>query len=373
MKTFTKKTLVVLMEKYIISKIQRNMLLPFVIILLGAACSQCSEDTPPPNIVEPSDPVTVNKTVGIAYTTWHRSRGIGDFSINCPLLAESLGYKTPYYHSDDVEVIRQHGEWLAEAGVDYALIDWSNNIDYIYGVTQNRSDFDMIEKTVPLILDIWATIPNAPKIAILLGSPGDADAFVDGRFQRKVEQVHEQFIANPKYKDQYFNHHGKPLIVAYTGTPSRFRDGVPEDVDDRFTFRYLTGFVTEQANLRDGLISKFGYWSWEDRGAQSYTMVDGKPEFCVVTPASRPQREEGHPNYVPAIGRKGGDTFRAHWQRARDLDVSTVLVVAWNEFSSGESPSLEISKDIEPNKEYGYKYFNVMKDEIANFKGTLEE
>ena len=61
--------------------------------------------------------------------------------------------------------------------------------------------------------------------------------------------------------------------MIYTGTPSRFTIGVPGIVDDRFTFRYLTGFITEQPNLRDGFTSKFGYWSWEDRGKQTYTLV----------------------------------------------------------------------------------------------------
>ncbi|MFX0101166.1 MAG: hypothetical protein ACFFCS_16445 [Candidatus Hodarchaeota archaeon] len=279
-----------------------------------------------------------------------------------------MGYSTGSYDANDSRVIQQHGIWLAEADVDYALIDWTNDINYVYNVTENRPDFDMIEKTVPLIFDIWKNITNAPKIAIHLGISGEKEAFTDGRLQGKIDQVYDQFIANPDYRDQYFYYQGKPLIVVYCGTPSPFVDGVPEDIDDRFTFRYSTGFITEQPNLRNWDFSKYGYWSWEDRGEQTYTMIDGKPEHCVITAAYRSQGSLGDDGYIPAGERNNGEYFRASWKRARDLLVSSVLVVVWNEFYTWESDNVENNKDIEPNEEYGYEYFNIMKEEIAKFK-----
>lgn len=314
-----------------------------------------------------SEQKSVKKTVGIAYNTQHR-KDWNQFAVQ-PLLAKQLGYPSKSYNTDDPRVIRQHGEWLADAGVDYALMDWSNNIDYDPAAEMKREDFRMIEESVPAILDIWKTIPGAPQFAILLGAPSDPDAFSDGRLQRKVDQVHQQFLANPAYGKQYFHLDGKPLLVIYAGTPCHFPNGLPCFADGRFTIRFLTGFITEQPNLRDGLLSKYGYWSWEDRGDQTYTVVDGKPEFCVVTAAQREQGKQGERDYVPATPRNNGVTFKARWERACKLGVSTVLVVAWNEFYTWEcQEQADLNKDIEPTVDGGDFYLHLMKMEIEKFK-----
>lgn len=309
------------------------------------------------------------KTVGIAYNTMHRQDWT-QFTVR-PLLAKQLGYESCSYNSNDPRVILQHGKWLADAGVDYALMDWSNDIDYIYGETKNSPEIDMIEQSVPLIFDLWRSIPKSPQIAIMLGAPDKPEAFTDGRMKRKADQVYNQFLAHKTYRKQYFHLQGKPLLVIYTGTPNPFPNGLPKFVDNRFTIRYITGFITEQPSIKDGLLSRYGYWSWEDRGNQTYTMVDGVPEFCVVTAAQREQEENPPYKYIPAVGRNGGETFKASWKRARELNVSTVLVVAWNEFFSWECQGkVELNKDIEPTEEFGDQYLKMLKDEISGFKGA---
>ena len=44
------------------------------------------------------------------------------------------------------------------------------------------------------------------------------------------------------------------------------------------------------------------------------------------------------------------------------------MVVAWNEWTTGEQPSVEVSKDIEPSVEHGDKYLKILKEEIRRFK-----
>jgi hypothetical protein len=302
------------------------------------------------------------RKVGLAYTTWHRE-SIWDRYWGTPELGK--------YLSNDRSVIRQHGLWLADAGVDFVFIDWSNDIDYEYGKTRDKPVFDMIEKTVPIIFEEWASIENAPRICIMLGFPHKIEAFTDGRLQRKVDQVYDMFISNPETRDQYHVYLGKPLIMVYAGTPSPFRNGPPQFFDERFTFRFLTGFITEQPNLRDdNLWSKYGNWSWEDRGDQTYTMLDGEPETCTVVAASRAQRKDDpdDPKHVPAIGRNNGETFKARWRRADSLGVQNVLVVSWNEWVTSEQPSAELSKDLEPSLEHGRFYLDLLREEIAKFK-----
>ena len=302
--------------------------------------------------------IDTSRKVGLAYTTWHQPVLWGTYW-GTPELGD--------YSSNDRNVIQQHGKWLADAGVDFVFIDWSNDINYQYGVTQGRADFDMIEKSVPIIFEEWKTIVKAPKIAIMLGCPDQVAAYTDGRMQSKIDQVYNMFIANDNCRGQYYTYLGKPLIIIYVGTPSPFQTGLPTTIkDSRFIFRYMTGFLTQQPNLIDSQgQSIYGYWSWEDRGPQTFASLNGYPEACTVTAASR---EQSGSSFIPAIGRNNGETFKARWSRASSLLVSTVLVISWNEWVNGEQPSAEVSKDLEPSKEFGHQYLDLLKSEIIKFK-----
>lgn len=90
-------------------------------------------------------------------------------------------------------------------------------------------------------------------------------------------------------------------------TPSPWQNGTPEWNDDRFTVRWMTGYVSEQPSLRtEDRVSKYGYWAWEDRGEQTYPIYDGKPETMVVCAATRKQGDPGDAGYIPEKGRRDG-------------------------------------------------------------------
>lgn len=117
-------------------------------------------------------------------------------------------------------------------------------------------------------------------------------------------------------------------------------------------------------------MSRYGFWSWEDRGPQTYAVRDGRPEAMVITAATRQQAEAGQPGFIPARGRRDGDTFRQSWARAREIGPRFAMVVAWNEWVRGECPSAEVSKDLEPSVEFGHLYLDLLREEIARFKGA---
>lgn len=302
-----------------------------------------------------------DRLVGMAYTTWNRPDIWKSDVWARPLLGE--------YSSDDRSVIRQHAKWLSDAGVDFIWIDWSNDVNYDPN-KMSYPDFDMIEYSTKYIFEEYQKLEKAPKISIFIGCPDDINATTDGRLQRKADQVYDWFVKNPQYRPLMQDYLGKPLLVVYLGTPSPLQDGVPSWDDDRFTVRYMTGFVSEQPSLHtEDRFSKYGYWSWEDRGEQTFTMHNGFAESMIVNPSTRPQTANGEYKFIPSKGRNNGESFRESFARAREIGVKFAMVGTWNEWVIGEQNSVEVSKDIEPNDAHGHLYLDILKEEIKKFKG----
>jgi hypothetical protein len=270
-----------------------------------------------------------------------------------------------YYSSSDPSVIRQHAAWLVDAGVDFIYIDWSNNVDADIRTGSGNHSLLNIEKSTLVLFDEFARLQRAPKVAIMIGFARQPGAVTDGRLQRKADQVYQQFIAKPEYQRVLQTYLGKPLLIVYTDTPSPYQNGLPPWSDARFTVRYMTGFVTQQPRLLGtSRLSKFGYWTWEDRGEQTYTVFRGHPEALTVVPS---WRGDSHAR-IPAQPRDDGQTFRAEWARARIVGPKFVLVNTFNEWAQGEDATPEVSKDIEPCKQFGTLYLDILKEQAALFK-----
>lgn len=311
-----------------------------------------------------------DRLVGIAYTTWHtasRKWGLGTWDL--PLCGP--------YLSDDETVLRYHAELLRDAGVDFVFVDWSNNTNYDPAtMREQREDFRMIEEATDKLFDVWATVEGAPKICIFLGPGHTGQESVDnGNHQKKADQVWRDYVTNPDRADMYFQYQGKPLVLCYGATPTQY-SAKPQSKwdDDRYTIRWVTGYVGQQTGLYNQrtLMSK-GYWSWEERGAQTFTGIDGRVEAVTVSAATRQQGTEGGSGYIPASGRENGATFKRQFQRACDLGAGIVLIVSWNEWTTGEQPTVEISKDIEPSQVHGTFYYDLMREQIKKFKGQIPQ
>ena len=312
--------------------------------------------------VDPSE-----RLVGMAYTTWHTSsRPWGSGTWDIPL------YGT--YTSDDPDVIYRHGVMLRDAGVDFVFIDWSNNTEYNPAtMREQRPDFRMIEEATDLLFDIWATIPGAPKICIFVGPGHNGPGTIsNGAHQKKVDQVWRDYVTNPDRADMYFYYLDKPLLICYGATPTQY-SATPSNMwdDDRFTVRWMTGYVGQQGSLHNSVLSSRSYWSWEERGEQTFAIHNGYVEAVTVTAATRSQGKEGDQNYIPAAGRDNGATLKKQFQRACDLGSKFVIVVSWNEWTTGEQPSPEISKDIEPSVIHGTFYYDLLREQIKKFKGLV--
>jgi hypothetical protein len=268
------------------------------------------------------------------------------------------------YDSKNPIIIAKHAKWLSDAGVDFIFVDWSNDLPYSPGCGC-RPDMQPIEDATYAVFDTFGKLQQHPKIAVMIGFPGQPTAPLDGRLQRKADQVYNDFIANEKRRAVYEFYEGKPLLIVYAGTPTPYQRGLPPWNDPRFTVRFMTGFITQQKNLLGfGRVSKYGYWSWEDRGPQTYTIENGYPEAMTVTASWRPDINA----HVAGRSRMDGTTFTDEWARARAIGVKLALVVSWNEWEISEQINAESSKDLEPSAEFGEFYLDLLKQQIWQFK-----
>ena len=182
--------------------------------------------------------------------------------------------------------------------------------------------------------------------------------------RRKANQVYDQYVANPKFRPLMQDYLGKPLLVVYVNTPSPFQGGVPDWNDERFTVRWMTGFLTQQKKLvTEDLISRYGYWSWEDRGTKPTASSMRSPRQWLYSPTGAGSTRE-----LPPPAAAMARPFATSRHRARKIGPRFAMLVSWNEWHLGEQPSAEISKDVEPSKEFGHQYLDIMKEQIAEFK-----
>ena len=203
----------------------------------------------------------------------------------------------------------KHARILADAGVDFIMVDWSNDIgcniqnNYICNGVK-RLDIEGLEVNTKILMQEFAKVPGAPKVAIIVGSSDPSVYHQWDKMRTKLDSIVGFLLQDESISHMYFHMDGKPFVIDYVGTPSPFQNGLPPWNDNRFTVRHMTGFVSDQANLRDGDHSKYGYWSWEDRSIQT------KSDAMTVGAAWR-----GIPSWNSGDrkGRENGNTLRQRW------------------------------------------------------------
>jgi hypothetical protein len=298
---------------------------------------------------------TRERRVGIAYALWHDGTDWRQGS--------HKSWGTPelgFYRSDDPSVLARHAAMLSGAGVDFIVADWSNDLRMDVRRPGGPAVQRFIEQSTLRLFDVWNAQAAAPKVVLMIGNPGDPQAVTDGRLRAKANEVHDLFVSNPQRAGRLQTYLDKPLLLVYVNTPSPWQHSLPPWTDDRFTVRFVTGFVTQQPNLQgpEG-VSRYGYWSWEDRRRPTYSVHDGHPECMTVVAA---WRGSGSP------GRDDGRTYASQWAYARRIGPRFVLAGTLNEWWSSEQPSPQVSKDVEPSRELGSRYMDILKAQAALFK-----
>lgn len=310
-----------------------------------------------PSGVTPTPPA--ERRVGVNYAMWHHdTHWTQDNAKTVPWGTPLLGF----YKSDDSAVIRQHAEWIYDANIDFINIDWSNEA----GVDPTRNEGPIIkqelEEATLKLFDVYSTLEKRPKISIMAG---DHQAFILGgsfdALQAKADQIYTQFVVNPRYRPLVETYLGKPLLIVFLGV--RISPIPPVWNDDRFTVRFMSAYIREHGPaFYNGPVSTSHYWSWEERGDPTFTIYGGHPEAMTVVASWRGSSKMVSP------GRDSGRTFLANWSDARKIGPRYVLAGTFNEWWVAEQKSPDISKDIEPSKEFGFLYLDIVKQQAELFK-----
>jgi hypothetical protein len=115
------------------------------------------------------------------------------------------------------------------------------------------------------------------------------------------------------------------------------------------------------------------YWSWEDRGNSTFPVVNGHPEFQVITAAWRGD-PCGWPCPQSRRGRENGTTFLDKWADARAVGPRVVLVQSFNQWTGcpsnpGENMDEEFSTDVEPMAGgHGAAFLDLLGQQVRLFK-----
>ena len=294
-----------------------------------------------------------------------------------------------YYHSCDAWVMRKQIEMLTMAGVDFLVLDTSNNVLY-ENVTKILFD---------LLLEYQSQGWDVPRVVYYLGKH-DLNADI-GVFRR----VHEIFYSRDAYKSLWFtpNDPEKPMIVAPDNVIAAFaksQNKQEKEFSSFYDFR-VTQWPTEDVLHENG--APWIDFVYPQRSQDGWINLATAQHVTVNMTDIRGSRGRGwyptkqRPNSGEWVGKNDHDNwrkdlnFQAQWDTVlhmtheqRAADARFVFLTGWNEWvaeklRAGDKDYFtcdtycpEYSRDIEPSRSNGMKdycYFmtimNIHNDNFA--------
>ena len=234
-----------------------------------------------------------------------------------------------YYRSTDEWVIRKHLVMLADAGVDFLFLDYTNGSCYD----------DELVSLLRVMRDLKSAGVPVPRLTFFLHTESDW----------KIHHLYTAWFSKPEWRDLWFDYRGKPLLMsAPIGDVKTLRAGqdaslVPT-INDFFTFRPTWALFDGKTNPT----------KWRFMGVDETAAVDadGKPEQVVIckslggpvndsfkngaasgSPGKTFTQKDYSPEWtLPDSGK--GPFFDASWANAERQEAPIALVTGWNEWKA---------------------------------------
>ncbi len=302
-----------------------------------------------------------------------------------------------YYDTLDEYVLRKHAELLADAGVDFIFIDWTNG------------EFTW-EKGTDAILKVFKEARedgvDAPQIVFWIS------LFEPQNRINQITTMYERWYSNPEYDDMWFKLDGKPLVLGYSDILGMSYTNSTE-IKNMFTFRSINPSYFNYGGIDET------HWGWLSVYPQCKygTTEDGRPEEMAVGVAQNANSDSYTLSYMAEgdriMGRsfaaldeqtkktyfysynyagkeyiikerndlatKAGRNFQQQWDYAIECDPNVVLVTGWNEWTSYRNSGFcdaftdEYSRDIEPTKgDLKDNYYYQLVSNVRRYKGIEE-
>lgn len=267
------------------------------------------------------------------------------------------------YSAYDANVLKQHAIWLADSGIEWVNVDWTNNL---WGCADWRQSpncpsggiWQEVINATSFAINGWQQLEAAgipcPKAALMMGMMNGANASV-AALNGQIEWVRENYP-----KSAFATLDGLPLLMVFDG--SGMHSSLPQTLNTSgFTLRWIAAALTTG---NPALLSQ-GYWSWMDTTfPPAVTMRDGRPE-CTTISASFFRFGPGVQGWLTAPAqnttRRGGATFLRSMLTAFAHRPKMLMIHQWNEFIgslTGTTPPVA-HKDF-----FGDEYNSSMSDDI---------
>ena len=226
-----------------------------------------------------------------------------------------------FYHPRDPWSTRRNLQMLANAGVDFIYLDFTNG----------DHGCESLDDFMKVALEMHQQEIPVPKVVF----------FMNENYDEAMNCVLDNFYNNQEYKPLMFIWEGKPLIMAGSEKCKeqceRCRN---EEVQEMFTWRYTWAFNENQ-------------WNFLDSVPQDYYVINGKAEQISVNKSmgsplwdaewqgssSTSQRTPAYNEHWLTDQTPFGYFFEEQWSRAHEVDPSIVCVTGWNELTAAAWPS----------------------------------
>ena len=291
-----------------------------------------------------------------------------------------------YYLSTDPWVIRKHLKMLADAGVDFLFLDYTNGSIY---------DAEL-KQFLTVAEDMKAKGVHVPRLTFFLNSEPEW----------KIEALYRTWYRPGKYDDMWFRWQGKPLLMASRpAQPLKMKEpALLPAIQDYFTWRPTWAFHDAAKEPTK--------WRFMDEFYQGHSQrpalgPGGKVEQMVTSkslggPLWGNMKTGGvscAPGHVPVYNDQWvspdaskGLFFQAQWDNAAKVAAPILLVTGWNEWTASvwETPGVvflgrttkpgqghivdefneDFNRDLEPMKGgYGDDYYNQFVADMRRYKG----
>jgi hypothetical protein len=281
-----------------------------------------------------------------------------------------------YYRGDDSWVHLRNLQLLADADVDFLVIDATNALIYPAQSEALMSAMDAVQ----------AQGKKCPKIVYYTNT-------YSGRSMQQIYDTYYKDGAPHRHPQCWFYLDGKPLILGIS------KEVKGADYEQFFTFRESQWPIEP---------TKVNGWPWIEfvRPQYVYKNAKGVREIVNVSVCQHPQALAGMGGSAfygdkgnwgrcfrngtpgnPDTEIKYGYNFQEQWDFALSQDVPYIFITGWNEWIAGRWPSTdnnpehsyfcdqaspEYSRDIEPSRTAGLNdnYYMQMTANIRRYKGT---